>query len=162
MSGVANLRTSPKTLSVCGVAAERRGTVAEYAGVAADRAGNVAEHTSVFGDVAHERDDSGRRKCGTTRWCRRGETTRWRKWAGDPRGWRGIGGGLGSILKRSSDKCRIRHNFDITPTHCSDWCKENKQGRQRHVYHNFVHGRDPMECERTQFEGGLHWIENNT
>ena len=68
MPGVVILRTSPKNHSpVCGVAAERRGTVAEYAGIAADRAGNVAEHTSVFGEVAYERDGSGRRKCDTTR-----------------------------------------------------------------------------------------------
>jgi len=69
MRGVVMLTASPQnTLPVCGVAAERRGTVAEYAGVAADCAGNVAEHTSVFGDVAYyERDGSGRGKCDTTR-----------------------------------------------------------------------------------------------
>ncbi len=166
----------PKTLLVCSVAAERRGTVAKYAGVAADRAGNVAEHTSVFGDVA--RSCSGRRKCGTTRWCRRGEMTRWRKcspkWEGDPRGWRGNAGGLGSILKRSSDKCRIRHNFALSHLLIAQTGAKKRNRVDNDVYSHGIsqfraHGRD-MECERTQFEGGFYYcitdwwrlrIENN-
>ena len=49
-------QNAPQTPPVCGIAAKRRGTIAEYAGVAADRAGDVAEHTGVFGDGAYERD----------------------------------------------------------------------------------------------------------
>ena len=48
----------PEPLPVCGVAAKRRGTIAEHAGVAADRAGNVAGHTGAVADAAYERDGS--------------------------------------------------------------------------------------------------------
>ena len=49
-------QNAPKALPVCGIAAKRRGTIAEYANVSADRAGDVAEHTGVFEDAAYERD----------------------------------------------------------------------------------------------------------